>query len=129
MAIIKLLVELYNQTELKLNLKFEIELLLKALNLDINDIQPSNLLKTRQDGEKNVPPGELSRSATPQREVVQPGLRGKFLETVPAAVTTKFPESNYAERPFSPTRGYSGNLESYYVSFKLIFLNRPNWGV
>ncbi|RKP34362.1 CCR4-Not complex component, Not1-domain-containing protein [Dimargaris cristalligena] len=47
MAVVRVLVELYKFAELKLNLKFEIEVLCKSLNLDLNDIEPSSYLKER----------------------------------------------------------------------------------
>ncbi|KAL0097780.1 Not1 transcription factor, partial [Phycomyces blakesleeanus] len=48
MAILKLLVELYQFAELKLNLKFEIEVLCKSLSLGLNDIEATSVLKNRQ---------------------------------------------------------------------------------
>ncbi|KAG2219817.1 hypothetical protein INT45_001149 [Circinella minor] len=48
MKILKLLAELYWHEELRLNLKFEIELLYKTLNLDLNEIEPTTLLEERQ---------------------------------------------------------------------------------
>jgi len=48
MAILKVLSEIYEFTDLKLNLKFEIEVLCKSLDIDIKDIKPSNFLKERQ---------------------------------------------------------------------------------
>jgi CCR4-NOT transcription complex subunit 1 len=47
MAIMKLLAELYHYANLKLNLKFEIEVLCKKLKLDIKDIQPTDILRNR----------------------------------------------------------------------------------
>ncbi|KAJ3055880.1 hypothetical protein HK097_008877 [Rhizophlyctis rosea] len=47
MAIMKLLAELYHYAELKLNLKFEVEVLCKNIKLDIKDIPPTNLLRER----------------------------------------------------------------------------------
>lgn len=44
-ALIKVLVEIYNETDLKLNLKFEIEILCKELNVDINTVEIGNYLK------------------------------------------------------------------------------------
>ncbi|KAG4096458.1 Not1-domain-containing protein [Neocallimastix lanati (nom. inval.)] len=52
MAILKVLSELYEFTDLKLNLKFEIEVLCKSLDIDIKDIKPSNYLKERQANNK-----------------------------------------------------------------------------
>ncbi|KAI9026639.1 CCR4-Not complex component, Not1-domain-containing protein [Phycomyces nitens] len=48
MAILKLLVELYQFAELKLNLKFEIEVLCKSLSLELSDIEATSVLKNRQ---------------------------------------------------------------------------------
>ena len=47
MATIRLLLELYNFADLKLNLKFEIEVLCKALDLEIKDIEPAVILRAR----------------------------------------------------------------------------------
>lgn len=47
MDIIHLLIELYQHAELKLNLRFEIEVLCKALNLDHKSIEPSKDIKDR----------------------------------------------------------------------------------
>lgn len=48
MAILKLLVELYQHADLKLNLKFEIEVLCKSLSVELNSIQPTTVLKNHQ---------------------------------------------------------------------------------
>ena len=47
MDILGLLMELYHHAELKLNLKFEIEVLCKDLNVDCNEIEPSNYIRAR----------------------------------------------------------------------------------
>lgn len=47
MDIIHLLIELYQHAELKLNLRFEIEVLCRALNLDHKSIEPSTDIKER----------------------------------------------------------------------------------
>lgn len=47
MAVLKLLVELYVVADLKLNLKFEIEVLCKSLGIELKDIEPTNLVKSR----------------------------------------------------------------------------------
>ncbi|KAJ8247370.1 hypothetical protein GJAV_G00245620 [Gymnothorax javanicus] len=48
MAIMNVLAELHQEHDLKLNLKFEIEVLCKNLSLDINDLKPGNLLKEKE---------------------------------------------------------------------------------
>lgn len=47
MDIIKVLSELYRFADLKLNLKFEIEVLCNQLNLDITNIEPSTIIRNR----------------------------------------------------------------------------------
>ncbi|KAJ1653643.1 CCR4-NOT core subunit cdc39 [Dispira simplex] len=64
MAIMKVLVELYKFAELKLNLRFEIEVLCKALSLDLNTIEPTQYLSSRP-----VKPATASTVATPMEAV------------------------------------------------------------
>ncbi|KAJ1296292.1 hypothetical protein BS78_01G288700 [Paspalum vaginatum] len=47
MGILSLLVEIYNLPNLKMNLKFDIEVLFKNLSVDMKDVKPSSLLKDR----------------------------------------------------------------------------------
>ncbi|KAI8491153.1 CCR4-NOT transcription complex subunit 1, partial [Branchiostoma belcheri] len=47
LAIMNVLSELHQEPDLKLNLKFEIEVLCKTLNLDIGDLKPGNYLKDK----------------------------------------------------------------------------------
>ncbi|KAK4994590.1 CCR4-NOT core subunit cdc39 [Elasticomyces elasticus] len=47
MELIGLLIELYHFAEMKLNLKFEIEVLCKELNLDHNTLEPGDILRSR----------------------------------------------------------------------------------
>jgi CCR4-NOT transcription complex subunit 1 len=60
MAVMGLLIELYQFAELKLNLKFEIEVLCKTLDVDLLEIQPSNILRRRT---PPVPPTQPARLA------------------------------------------------------------------
>jgi CCR4-NOT transcription complex subunit 1 len=46
LAVIRLLVEFYHFAELRLNLKFEIEVLLSKLDIKLESIEPSDLLRT-----------------------------------------------------------------------------------
>ncbi|CAG8494332.1 7474_t:CDS:10 [Funneliformis mosseae] len=57
MAILKLLVELYQYADLKLNLKFEIEVLCKSLEIELKDIEPTTIIKDR-------PPKEMVANQT-----------------------------------------------------------------
>ncbi|KAK6167378.1 hypothetical protein SNE40_021420 [Patella caerulea] len=45
LGIMNVLAELHMEPDLKLNLKFEIEVLCKTLNIDINELKPTNYLK------------------------------------------------------------------------------------
>ena len=47
MAVLSLLTELYHFAELKLNLKFEIEMLCKALDVDLDVVQATTILRNR----------------------------------------------------------------------------------
>jgi CCR4-NOT transcription complex subunit 1 len=47
MAVISLLVELYHFAELKLNLKFEIEVLCKSLGIELDTIEATSILRNR----------------------------------------------------------------------------------
>lgn len=49
MGILKLLIELYHYGELKLNLKFEIEVLCKALEVELKDVKPTEMLKKQDE--------------------------------------------------------------------------------
>ncbi|KAH9483822.1 CCR4-NOT transcription complex subunit 1 [Psilocybe cubensis] len=47
MAVISLLAELYHFAELKLNLKFDIEILCKGLDIDLDAVEPTMILRNR----------------------------------------------------------------------------------
>lgn len=47
MAVVSLLAELYHFAELKLNLKFEIEVLCKGLDIDLDSVQATTILRNR----------------------------------------------------------------------------------
>ncbi|KAL3243942.1 hypothetical protein MRX96_019525 [Rhipicephalus microplus] len=68
MGVLDVLSELHREPELKLNLKFEIEVLCKTLNLDINDFKPGIILKD-QELRKRLDP-QLS----PRHKVDSPAL-------------------------------------------------------
>eukprot|EP00039_Didymoeca_costata_P023184 m.6279 g.6279 ORF g.6279 m.6279 type:complete len:2271 (+) comp3509_c0_seq1:242-7054(+) len=84
MAIMSLLKELHGLPKLKLNLKFEIELLCKNISLAIEDITPSDLLR-------NIQPSLRS----PMQQPTQPAAPGSTTPesggTAPARVGPSFP--------------------------------------
>lgn len=63
MAIMNVLAELHQEPDLKLNLKFEIEVLCKALNLEVADLKPAYYLKDPERSQKIVhqlsPPSKM----------------------------------------------------------------------
>lgn len=63
MAVLKLLVELYVVADLKLNLKFEIEVLCKSLGIEIKDIEPTNVVKNRPEKDA-VPHAPIAQGAS-----------------------------------------------------------------
>ncbi|KMZ57698.1 hypothetical protein ZOSMA_82G00100 [Zostera marina] len=68
MAILGLLNEIYNLPYLKMNLKFDIEVLFKNLHVDFKDVQPTSLLKDRVreiDGNPDFSTKDISTSQAP----------------------------------------------------------------
>ncbi|XP_048814274.1 CCR4-NOT transcription complex subunit 1 isoform X6 [Lagopus muta] len=87
MAIMNVLAELHQEHDLKLNLKFEIEVLCKNLALDINELKPGNLLKDK-DRLKNLD----EQLSAPKKDVKQPEelppITTTTASTTPATSTT-----------------------------------------
>ncbi|XP_030587863.1 CCR4-NOT transcription complex subunit 1 isoform X1 [Archocentrus centrarchus] len=94
MAIMNVLAELHQEHDLKLNLKFEIEVLCKNLSLDINELKPGNLLKDKEKL-KNLEE-QLSapkKEAKPPEEMLPVSTTGDFVpfaapSSAPPATTT-----------------------------------------
>nr|XP_057931500.1 CCR4-NOT transcription complex subunit 1 isoform X2 [Doryrhamphus excisus] len=94
MAIMNVLAELHQEHDLKLNLKFEIEVLCKNLSLDINDLKPGNLLKDKEklkslEEQLSAP----KKEAKPPDEMLPVTTSGDFVPfaappSTPAATTT-----------------------------------------
>ncbi|KAM9854260.1 CCR4-NOT transcription complex subunit 1 isoform 2-T2 [Aulostomus maculatus] len=94
MAIMNVLAELHQEHDLKLNLKFEIEVLCKNLSLDINELKPGNLLKDK-DKLKSLEE-QLSapkKETKPPEEMLPVSTTGDFVPfavppSTPATTTT-----------------------------------------
>lgn len=74
-GILSLMKEIYDVTDLKLNLKFELQLLCKSLKLDVNDVTPSDLLSAQPPPDKNNNPDFNTKkpvSASPIRSSPSP---------------------------------------------------------
>ncbi|XP_048534491.1 CCR4-NOT transcription complex subunit 1-like isoform X2 [Triticum urartu] len=77
MGILSLLAEIYNLPNLKMNLKFDIEVLFKNLSVDMKDVKPSSLLKdrTRQlEGNPDFSNKDVTASQTPVVAEVSSGM-------------------------------------------------------
>ncbi|RUS35473.1 CCR4-Not complex component, Not1-domain-containing protein [Jimgerdemannia flammicorona] len=120
MAILRLLVELYLYADLKLNLKFEIEVLCKSLSLELNEIEPTTILKNR-------PPKELvaETSALIPDTIPRVG-EGGYAPSARAAAGSAFlqgpQENHFATSPSLPEETMTINLPN--LAAYLIF--NPN---
>uniref|UniRef100_A0A4W4EPW3 CCR4-NOT transcription complex subunit 1 n=1 Tax=Electrophorus electricus TaxID=8005 RepID=A0A4W4EPW3_ELEEL len=88
MAIMNVLAELHQEHDLKLNLKFEIEVLCKNLSLDINDLKPGNLLKDKEKLKNLEEQLSAPKKETKQPEenpIVPTGTQHKCLAAAPSA--------------------------------------------
>ncbi len=78
MAIMNVLAELHQEPELKLNLKFEIEVLCKNLNIDVTDLKPAYYLKDPERPAKIVhqlsPPSKASKEKEAAAIPPPPGI-------------------------------------------------------
>lgn len=94
MGSLKVLAELYWTEGLKLNLKFEIEILYKTLNLDLNEIEPTSILEKHTGG----PPGI---NINPEKSAAfndSPALSQKSIK----AILEEQPEQSLQQPPPPP---------------------------
>lgn len=94
MDILHLLLELYHFAELKLNLKFEIEVLCKDLDLDHKTIEPAIIIRDRtaHDAERlpaDIPPGLEQTFEEMALNPIAQGIRNERLS--PAAIMSSLP--------------------------------------
>lgn len=66
-AILALLLEIYSEKDLKLNLKFEIEMLFKHLQLELKDVKPANLLSAYTRERENNPDFAVDKGSAPSQ--------------------------------------------------------------
>ncbi|XP_019056501.1 PREDICTED: CCR4-NOT transcription complex subunit 1-like [Tarenaya hassleriana] len=110
MGILGLLTEIYAMPNLKMNLKFDIEVLLKNLGVDMKDVAPTSLLKDRKrdtDGNPDFSSKDLFVAQISQPQMIP--------EAKPGAISTL----NQVELPFdvatSPNTGGHSKLSSQYA--------------
>ncbi|XP_055365547.1 CCR4-NOT transcription complex subunit 1 isoform X2 [Betta splendens] len=107
MAIMNVLAELHQEHDLKLNLKFEIEVLCKNLSLDINELKPGNLLKDKEKL-KNLEE-QLSapkKDAKPPDEMISVSTTGDFVP-FPATPSTQASTTTTCTTTGPPTPQFS----------------------
>ncbi|XP_051196211.1 uncharacterized protein [Lolium perenne] len=93
MGILSLLAEIYNLPNLKMNLKFDIEVLFKNLSVDMKDVKPSSFLKDRIrqiEGNPDFSNKDVSASQTPVVAEVSSGMipAKKLVEVQPELIST-----------------------------------------
>ncbi|AQL10300.1 CCR4-NOT transcription complex subunit 1 isoform X9 [Zea mays] len=97
-GILSLLAEIYNLPNLKMNLKFDIEVLFKNLTVDMKDVKPTSLLKDRLrevEGNPDFSNKDVTTSQTPVVPEVLPG-------TIPSSTHVELqPEINITSRAMS----------------------------
>ncbi|XP_066384368.1 LOW QUALITY PROTEIN: uncharacterized protein [Miscanthus floridulus] len=98
MGILSLLAEIYNLPNLKMNLKFDIEVLFKNLTVDMKDVKPTSLLKDRLrevEGNPDFSNKDVTASQTPVVAEVPSG-------TIPSLThMERQPEINITSRAMS----------------------------
>eukprot|EP00124_Ichthyophonus_hoferi_P004310 Ihof_evm1s459 gene=Ihof_evmTU1s459 len=88
-SILRILKEMHLLSDLKLNLKFEIEVLCKNINVDLNDLEPTTTLKDIQTEPDSTPP---------QPQITPPMLTG----APPLAMIKDEPERTTTPTPLVP---------------------------
>ncbi|KAF2872099.1 CCR4-Not complex component, Not1-domain-containing protein [Massariosphaeria phaeospora] len=120
MEIIRVLVELYHHADLKLNQKFEIEVLCKGLDLDHKLIDPSDNIRTRPQAEEDFMAPIPHDGLEPFGELSIMGLnraRGASERFSATAITAALPDFT-AQLVYPP----SGNSVVAPARLKTIFL-------
>lgn len=74
MAVISLLAELYHFADLKLNLKFEIEVLCKGLDIDLDSVEATTILRNKPTGNAAPPAGGLHEFVSEIESVAMNGF-------------------------------------------------------
>ena len=85
-AIMRLMAEIYQLPDLKLNLKFEIELLCNNLQFDLNELKPTSLLVSRRLSHDDAKAQAYSRPQSPESSPVLPSQPIDFIN-LPTFIT------------------------------------------
>lgn len=126
MAILKLLVELYHNVDLKLNLKFEIEVLCKSLEIELKDIEPTTVLKDRPPKELvSQPPRGNEFDKWPRNDYGPPV---KPPSTQPPAIPIP-PPSHIPHTPHTPLTPINLNVEEGLSNLAPFITFNPNLSI
>ena len=107
MGIMNVLAELHSEQELKLNLKFEIEVLCKTLNVDLNELNPGTYLKDTQRYNKLDPQLSIVKQALPPPH---PNVGTPQPETTAVPISTETPTVTATSIASTTTPGSTPNL-------------------
>lgn len=130
LGIVEVLAELYQYADLKLNLKFEIEVLCKALKLDISKITPSNIVRNRlEDTQTNGLAVDLQRLKVEEPPVssldnMVPGSTAGISAPFKGALPHMRPPSAGAG-PSGPDGALSGLASQFVLVGTTGFANHP----
>ncbi|KAK4047791.1 CCR4-NOT core subunit cdc39 [Microbotryomycetes sp. JL201] len=114
MGILRLLVELYHFAELKLNLKFEIEVLCKSLNLDLKEVEPTDSLRSRP---KDAPQSASQTVSLMPREMDEQAFARSFAAQ-PAPGAQAPPAMGEPARGPAPALMLGSNQAGYSLSLQ-----------
>ncbi|MCL7036133.1 hypothetical protein MKW94_006330, partial [Papaver nudicaule] len=107
MAILGLLAEIYALPNLKMNLKFEIEVLFKTLGVDMKNVKPTSLLKDRS-REVEGNPDFSNKDVTATQAIIIPEASAPIrIEPQPEIVNSSHPEGHSNALPQYPARHHS----------------------
>ncbi|KAF2730810.1 Not1-domain-containing protein [Polyplosphaeria fusca] len=120
MEIVRVLMELYHFADLKLNQKFEIEVLCKGLDIDHKEVVPSDAIRARPQADEEYLPPMVSDGLEPFSDLSIMTLnrgRGPSERFSSAAITAALPD--FTNRLIYPPSGNSGGPAN---NLKKIFL-------
>ena len=115
MAMLGSLRELYDVADLKLNLKFEVEVLCKALGIDLKDIRPAEALHARKRPDLSGNPDFNPKAATNPESI--PGIPPR--EGGAAAITAARNAENLKNVAATDSFGNLPNMNAGEVAIRL----------
>lgn len=135
-GILSLMKEIYSVPDLKLNMKFELQILCKGLDVDVNDVIPSDLLKSRSAPDKlhnpdftqkkqpgsSPPRSSPSPSASPSPDIGRAAYAQQTTAARTAVPMFSFPETQSAAVSHT-LPGQTGQVASSRVDINANIMN------